>query len=368
MFKKIIVIILILGAVLWGGYSMRDLIFPLLFRAQASVGVDEGLAVEDLEVEPEIVTNNLEIPWEMVFLSDDEALVTERPGRVLLISEDKKEYLINEVEHIGEGGLLGMATHPDFEENGYLYIYMTTDDENKVDRYVFEDGEFSYEKTIIDSIPMAGFHNGGRIDFGPDGYLYITTGDAQNDNLAQDRDSLAGKILRITDEGEIPEDNPFGTEIFSYGHRNPQGITWDDEDRLWSTEHGPTARDELNLIEAGNNYGWPEIVGNEEKEGMKTPVLHSGDDYTWAPTGATFWNGSIFFTGLRGSALYEARIIDGEVDDFLIHFEGDFGRMRAVREGPDGMFYLLTNNTDGRGSPEEDDDKIIKIDPQVFRK
>ena len=367
MFKKIGVTILILAIILVAGYSARDRIFPLFFSPQEPVGVEEGLSLEDIE-EPEIVADNLEIPWEIVFLPDGEILVTERPGRVLLIGEDREGYVIDEVDHIGEGGLLGMEKHPDFEENGYLYIYMTTDDDNRVDRHLFEDGEFTRDETIIDNIPVARFHNGGRIKFGPDGYLYITTGDAQETDLSQDRDSLAGKILRITDEGEIPEGNPFNTEIYSYGHRNPQGITWDKEDRLWSTEHGPTARDELNLIEPGKNYGWPEITGDEEAEGMESPILQSGQDYTWAPTGAIFWDGSIFFTGLRGSAIYEARINAGEVDDFLIHFKEDFGRMRTVSEGPDGMFYVLTNNTDGRGTPREGDDKIIKIDPQIFRK
>ncbi|MGM0439445.1 MAG: PQQ-dependent sugar dehydrogenase, partial [Patescibacteria group bacterium] len=326
MTKKIIAIILIIGAVLWGGYSMRDIIFPLFFTPQEPVGVEEGLSSEEVD-EPEVIAQDLEIPWEIVFLSDQEMLVTQRPGKVLLIGEGE-EYEIEEVRHVGEGGLLGMDTHPNFEENGYLYLYMTSESENKVDRYVFDGESLVFDQNIIDNIPANRFHNGGRIKFGPDGFLYITTGDAQNDNLAQQRDSLAGKILRITDEGEIPEENPFGTEVFSYGHRNPQGITWDSEDRLWATEHGPSANDELNLIEAGKNYGWPEIVGDEETEGMETPKLQSGDDYTWAPTGTIFWNGSIFFTGLRGSAIYEARISDGEVGDFLIHFEEEFGRMR----------------------------------------
>ncbi len=367
MVKKIIVVLLIIGAVLWGGYAMKGSIVPLFFSPQEPVGVDEGLSLEDLETDPETVAENLEIPWEVVFLPDGEMLVTERPGRILFL-EEEEAFPIDGVEHVGEGGLLGMDLHPEFEENGFVYLYMTTEEENKVDRYIFEDGSLLTDGTVIGDIPADRFHNGGRIKFGPDGLLYITTGDAQEADLSQQRDSLAGKILRITDEGEIPGENPFGTEVYSYGHRNPQGIAWDNEGRLWSTEHGPRARDELNLIEAGKNYGWPVIRGDEEEEGMESPVLQSGDDYTWAPTGAIFWDGSVFFTGLRGSAIYEARIDGGEVDDFLIHFEKDFGRMRAIREGPDGMFYLLTNNTDGRGTPREGDDKIIKLNPDIFRK
>ena len=366
--KKLPIILIFLFIVFGIVYFMRDGIMSLFFVAQEPVGVSEGVDSEKVGIEgSEVVLDNLDIPWEIVFLPGGEMIVTERPGNVLLVSISKERYVIDEVRHIGEGGLLGMALHPEFEDNGYLYLYMTTDNDNRVVRYRFKDGELLRDRTIIENIPMARFHNGGRIKFGPDGYLYITTGDAQNTSLSQDRNSLVGKILRITAEGLVPEDNPFGNEVYSYGHRNPQGITWDDEGRLWSTEHGPSARDELNLIKVGNNYGWPEIVGDEEREGMVTPVLHSGDDYTWAPGGAIFWDGSIFFTGLRGSAVYEVKLEGGEVVDPLIHFREDFGRIRTIKEGPDGMFYLLTNNTDGRGSPEVDDDKLIRIDPRVFR-
>src|SRR5262249_24978139 len=155
--------------------------------------------------------------------------------------------------------------------------------------------------------PGAKYHDGGRMAFGPDDYLYITTGDATVDYLAQDISSLSGKILRIRDDGSLPQDNPFGNAVYSYGHRNSQGLTWDSLKQLWSTEHGPTGYDELNLIEKGQNYGWPLIMGSESRPGMKTPILHSGLN-TWAPASALFWDGSIFFGGLRGEALYEARI------------------------------------------------------------
>ncbi len=224
------------------------------------------------------------------------------------------------------------------------------------------------ETTIIDGIPSDRIHNGGRIAFGPDDYLYVTTGDAAEAALAQDRESMAGKILRLEDDGSIPADNPFGTEVYSYGHRNAQGITWDDEGRLWSTEHGPSARDELNVVEAGGNYGWPNITGAETHPEMESPAFHSGQYETWAPAGGTYVDGSVFFAGLRGERLYEARVEGGEVNAFTSHLAGDFGRLRAVTLAPDEEYlYLTTSNTDGRGDERAGDDRLIRIPVDAFR-
>lgn len=309
----------------------------------------------------EVVASNLEIPWEIVFLPNDEILITQRTGSLVLIHDDQ-QIPIQAVEHIGEGGLLGMALHPDFEQNNWLYLYLTTQEEqaitNKVERYQFTENSLSQREVILSDIPGAATHNGGRIAFGPDGYLYITTGDAQVPELAQNTSSLAGKILRINDDGSIPEDNPFENEIYSYGHRNPQGLAWDSQGRLWATEHGPIAQDELNLIERGNNYGWPIIEGDQQQEGMEAPVIHSGTNFTWAPSGAVYYNGSIFFAGLRGSTLYEYVI---ESEELLEHFQNEFGRIRTVVLGPDDNLHITTNNTDGRGTPKENDDRLIKI-------
>ena len=373
--KGTIILLIFIPALFLLLYLNRDRIIPLFFAQQTPQGVDQGMKTEELpEGEIEIVMENLDIPWEITFISEQEFLVSQRPGSVLYVQNNEIASLfeIESVRHIGEGGLLGMALHPQFDQNRYVYLYLTVDDangvENMVLRYTLEGTELTNEFVVLENIPGARTHNGGRIAFGPDGYLYITTGDAQEVNLSQETNSLAGKILRVTDEGDIPEDNPFGNEVYSYGHRNPQGIMWDSEGNLWSTEHGPTARDELNLILPGENYGWPEIRGDEEQEGMVTPVLHSGDNYTWAPSGGVYWDGSIFFGGLRGSAIYEARLGENnEVSEFLIHFDGEFGRIRNVQLGPDGMMYILTNNTDGRGSPIEEDDRIIRINPGMFR-
>ncbi len=322
---------------------------------------------------------NLKILWEIVFLPNNEILVTERVGRIKIFDFEgrlKKEFQIAEVKHIGEGGLLGAELHPSFRENKLIYLYYTTQREsgliNQVVRYVFENNELVKDKIILDNIPAGSVHNGGRIKFGPDGYLYITTGDAGNFNLAQDINSLAGKILRIKDDGSIPEDNPFNNAVYAYGIRNSQGITWDKEERLWSIDHGrsglKSGLDEINLIEKGKNYGWPIIQGTETKEGLETPILQSGPDITWAPADLLYYKGSLFFTGLRGQGLYQAIIIDEKTLKLKVHFFKEFGRLRALTLGPDGYFYISTSNTDGRGNPKEGDDKIIKINPEIFFK
>lgn len=325
----------------------------------------------------EVLIENLEIPWGIEFLPNGNLLITERVGRLLHfdVGSGEKEFInIPTAEHVGEGGLLGIALHPNFIENNFVYLYMTTRSEgslvNRVERYRWQNGILSGGEIIISDISGAVYHDGGRIKFGPeeDGqrYLYITTGDAGIPRLSQDDNNLAGKILRISDGGSVPNDNPFNNEIYSYGHRNPQGITWDSQNRLWSTEHGPVANDELNLIEKGRNYGWPDSVGDEVLSQTVGPIIHSGNN-TWAPAGVTYWQGSIFFVGLRGSAIYEAVLNDDRVVEFKEHYKNEFGRIRDIRVGPDEMFYILTSNRDGRGNPREGDDKVIRINPHQFR-
>ena len=317
------------------------------------------------------VAKNLEVPWAIAFVPDGGILVTERPGRVRLIDKDgnlqnEPVATISAIKEFGEGGLLGIALHPEFEKNNFVYLYYTYAGDqdntlNRVSRFTFDKKSLKDETTIVNGIPGNRFHNGGRIQFGSDGFLYITTGDSQNPSLAQDTNSLAGKILRVSENGSPVPDNPFSNLIFSYGHRNPQGIAWDSQDRLWETEHGNTATDELNLIEIGKNFGWPTIRGDQTQEGMKSPIIHSGSE-TWAPAGAAFLNGSIFFAGLRGQALFEAKIENGSVT-LVEHLKGQFGRLREVVVGPDNMLYITTSNRDGRGVPTADDDRIIRVNP-----
>ncbi|MDD5082322.1 MAG: PQQ-dependent sugar dehydrogenase, partial [Dehalococcoidales bacterium] len=255
----IAVIVLVLAGLAWWYFRAGGVTPPPVTTPPD--GNDIPLAVS--------LAQNLEIPWALDFLPDGSLIFTERPGRIRLIDAQDGLLLqplltIDEVTPRGEGGLLGIAVHPDFSGNHFIYVYYTYQAgaglANRVVRFRMENGTLNDKQVIIDGIPAASNHDGGRIKFGPDGRLYVTTGDASVAELAQDKSSLAGKILRITDDGRIPADNPFsGSPVYSYGHRNPEGIAWDAQGRLWATEHGSSATDELNLIQPGHNYGWPVI-------------------------------------------------------------------------------------------------------------
>lgn len=335
----------------------------------------------------EVLVSNLEIPWEIAFAPDGRIFVTERPGRIRVVKDGQLQtepWMSINVAAAGEGGLLGMALDSDFATNHYAYTaytYRTSGGalQNRLVR-LREDtttGKGVLDKVLLDNVPAGSIHDGGRVKFGPDGKLYWTMGETGNAQLAQDRSSLNGKILRLNTDGSVPEDNPFpGSLVYSYGHRNPQGLAWQPQTgRLYATEHGPSggslgvAQDEVNYIEPGKNYGWPVIIGADSREGMETPIIQSGKSETWAPSGATFvtggpWDGSLLFTGLRGQSLYRL-VLDkddpGKVASFDKYLVGQFGRLRDVVQGPDGALYLLTNNRDGRGSPQADDDKILRL-------
>ena len=318
------------------------------------------------------VAKDLEIPWALDFLPDRSIVFTERPGRVRLIAAGRgllpQPLLeIPQVAHVGEGGLLGIAVHPDFTRNQFIYVYYTYREgnilANRLVRYRKQGDSLTDATIILGGVPGASIHDGGRIKFGPDGYLYIAAGDASIPELAQDLDSLAGKILRIKDDGSIPADNPFpGSPVYSFGHRNPEGLAWDNLGRLWATEHGSSATDELNLVLPGSNYGWPVIRGDEKSPGMESPVIHSGSD-TWAPSGIAFWNGSLFFSGLRGQSLFQVSL-DSQPPSLKRQLNGSFGRVREVVHGPDGFLYITMSNRDGRGVPTPSDDQIIRVNPR----
>ena len=324
------------------------------------------------QISREVVMEGLNIPWEIVFLPASpggEMLITERPGNLLLVGKDRRKIAVQGVVHKGEGGLLGLAVHPKFPENHFVYLYLTYRRDsglmNRVERYKLEGDQLSERLVVLDGILGSSNHDGGRIAFGPDYYLYIGTGDAENQKLAQDTKSLNGKILRVTEDGAMPSGNPFGNAVYSYGHRNVQGLAWDEKGQLWATEHGPsglqTGFDELNRIEKGKNYGWPDRA-DRQKEGTEKPVVHSGED-TWAPSGAVFYNDSVLFAGLAGEAIYQYKISSSQL---TTHFKGEFGRIRMITRGPDGQFYILTNNTDGRGNPKDGDDKLIRLGAGFF--
>jgi glucose/arabinose dehydrogenase len=253
-----------------------------------------------------------------------------------------------DVDQSGEGGLMGMAVRGDD-----VYLYMTRGGENQLVRYRLTGDELLEQDVLVDGIDASSIHSGGRLKFGPDDMLYLTVGDAANPSLAQDRDSLNGKFLRIDpDSGDA--------EVYSYGHRNPQGFDWDADGRLIASEHGQSGNDEINIIRQGANYGWPEIEGEQRRDGMVTPIkLYQPPS---APSGATFWHGDFYVAMLRGERLQRLRIEGDRVISDEALFEGEYGRLRTAVVGPDDALYILTNNRDGRGSPREGDDKIIRID------
>ncbi len=333
---------------------------------------DKLFYAEDLDYEIEIIGEGLEIPWEIVPLPDGRFLVTERPGRVVMLDSGEK-YTVHNVEHIGEGGLLGMEISPNFEETRQIFLYYTYRDGNqifnRVSRFTLEGKNLTEEIYILDEIPGSRFHNGGRLKFGPDGKLYITTGDAQDSNLSQDINSLAGKILRINSDGTIPKDNPFeNSPVFAYGLRNPQGIAWHPvSGELFASDHGPSSQDEINLILPEKNYGWPTVTCLEGDTKYEDPVS-CYSDFTLAPSGIAFlpWNNleesPLYVAGLRGNMVMR---IDLDEEGELIRQEElftDYGRIRTVVYYEDSL-YIATNNRDGRGVPGENDDMILKVTP-----
>ena len=336
----------------------------------------------------EKVVGGLEVPWSIVWAPDGRMIFTERPGRVRVFQngnlKEKPLFVVPDVEPTGESGLMSIVLHPQFGTNHFLYLsyaYGGDGVQVRVVRYRESPEGFIDRKVIIEKIPAAQFHAGCRLRFGPDGKLYLTTGDATKRELAQQLDSLAGKTLRLNDDGTIPSDNPFvgqanaRPEIWSYGHRNSQGLDWQPETNLmFQTEHGPSGfdgprgGDEVNIVEKAKDYGWPLIHHKETRAGLESPLL----EYTpsCAPASGMFYRGSafdafkgnFFFGCLRGEGLVRV-VLNGRTvlgQEVLIT---KYGRIRDVAEGPDGFLYFSTSNRDGRGTPTSDDDRIIRLVP-----
>ncbi|SMY11760.1 PQQ-dependent sugar dehydrogenase [Brevibacterium jeotgali] len=311
--------------------------------------------------DPTDVATDLEAPWSIAFHGRT-ALVSERDsGRVIALDDSgqtREVTTIDEVAPRGEGGLLGLAVHDD-----HLYAYYTTASDNRVVRFPLTgspgDLGVGAPETVLDGIPAAGNHNGGRIAFGPDDMLYVTTGDAGDGSSAQDQDSPAGKILRVTPDGGVPDDNPFAdSPVFSLGHRNPQGLDWTDDGTLYASEFGQDTWDELNVIEPGGNYGWPDVEGIGGDDEFIDPV-QQWDPADASPSGLAVVGDSVVIANLRGERVWEVPVDDPEQS--TDHLAGDHGRLRAVTEAPDGSLWILTNNTDGRGDPAEGDDRILRV-------
>lgn len=350
---------------------------------------------DGVQFRAEPVATGLEVPWAFAWLPNKDMLFTERRGRVRIIESGKLRpeavFTVPDVEPSSESGLMDITLHPEFSKNNFIYLvysYNTDGKRVKVVRYKYTGGKFTEPKVVIDNIPGAPNHSGSRCRFGPDGKLYITTGDSTDWNLAQKLDSLAGKTLRLNDDGTIPQDNPFigrsgvRPEVWSYGHRNAQGLAWQPgTGTMFQTEHGPSSfegkgsgGDEFNLVERGANLGWSEIHHTEKRDGMVSPLLEYSP--ACAPASGMFYNGAqfplfkgnFFFGCLRGTRIIRV-VLDGRKvvrqEDLL---SGTFGRIREMEEGPDGYIYFSTSNRDGRGTAAADDDRIMRLVPDSVKK
>jgi glucose/arabinose dehydrogenase len=307
------------------------------------------------------VASDLEAPWGLVPLKDGSFLISERDTRKIIRvrgGSTSEIRTIDEADPAGEGGLLGLAIT---EDERTVFAYYTAANDNRIVSMSWNGRNLGAPKVILDDIPRGFVHNGGRMVVGPDGYLYVGTGESGSGRLSQDRDSLGGKILKLRTDGRPAPGNPFDNEVFSYGHRNVQGLAFDDDGRLWASEFGQQAWDELNLIREGANYGWPEVEGSGRARGMTNPKV------VWrtreaSPSGLAYWQGDLWMAGLRGERLWQIPLDGTDTDDPIAHFRGDYGRLRTVEVAIDGNSLLLSNsNTDGRGDPSGDDDRLFRI-------
>jgi aldose sugar dehydrogenase len=336
-------------------------------------------------IKVEEVVTGLSVPWSIAFLPDRDMLVSERAGQVRLVQNGQlrpEPIATVEVSDRAEDGLLGLAVHPDFANNRFFYVYFTAEDNgspvNRVERWRLAPDKLSAsrDRVIIDNIPVAQFHNGGRIRFGPDNMLYVGTGDARVPESSQDVNSLAGKILRLTPDGEIPTDNPFqNNPAFITGIRNTQGFDWINPSTLWVSDHGPSGElgrsghDEVSVAKAGDNLGWPTIYGCETQSTSVAPAivwrqaLPPGGAAIYTGNAIPEWKGSLIVAGLRAEQLQRV-VIDPQtnrVQKYEVYLEGQQGRLREAIMSPDGDLYVTTSNCDGRGNCPPEGDKILRI-------
>ena len=304
------------------------------------------------------------MPWGLAFLPGGDALVGERDtGRILRLTpgaEPRQVYDVPGVAASGEGGLLGLAVSPDFAKDSLVYAYYTGEQDNRIVRFRLGGGE---PEVVFDGIAKAGFHNGGRIAFGPDGMLYVGTGDAGDTERSQDRSSSNGKILRLTPDGAPARGNPTaGSPVYSLGHRNVQGLAWDAAGRLFATEFGQNQLDEVNLIQPGRNYGWPRVEGTGDTDGGRftNPLVTWSTDEA-SPSGMAIAGDTAYVAALRGERLWTVPLAGATAGEPRAEFRGRYGRLRTVAIAPDGSLWLTTSNTDGRGDPRDGDDRILRF-------
>lgn len=363
MHKKLIVIFLLATSLL-GCTTPDEPAEESMTESSKSMVSEESAFDEELDTALTVMAEGLMIPWS-IEKQGNIFYLTERGGHIVKIENDVVErqevHLQETLSTAAEAGLMGFVLAPDFEETGEAFAYYTYEGEvgptNRIVIMKLNDSVWVEQQVLVDEIPSGSYHHGGRLKMGPDGKLYATTGDATIPDLAQDINSLAGKILRMNMDGSIPDDNPFpDSYIYSYGHRNPQGIVWLKNGTMYASEHGNSANDEINLINPGENYGWPVIKGKEEQSEMITPLFTSGFFETWAPSGMATDEEQLYVAGLRGNAVFVFDLETEEVASYL----REFGRIRDVFvEGE--FLYFVTNNHDGRGKPNEADDHLYRI-------
>jgi glucose/arabinose dehydrogenase len=312
-----------------------------------------------------VLARNLAVPWGIAFLPGGDALVTERDSaRLLRVTPHGRVTVVGTVPGVvsyGEGGLLGVAVSPSFSRDRLVYLYFSAAADNRVVRFRYSGGRIGPLDTLVAGIPRAAYHNGGGLAFGPDGMLWASTGEHGDSRLAQDRGSLGGKILRMTPEGRPAPGNPFGTLVWTYGHRNVQGMAWDNARRMYATEFGQDRFDEVNRIQKGKNYGWPVVEGAGGGRRYTDPELTWSPDQA-SPSGAAIAAGSFWVAALRGEQLWQVPLSrSGQAGSPVAHLTGDYGRLRTVVRAPDGSLWCTTSNRDGRGDPRTGDDKILVI-------
>lgn len=316
----------------------------------------------------ETVVTGLAAPWGLDFLPDGDAIVTERDTRRVLRIGAAKPHRVTELGTVdsaapqGEAGLLGVVVSPTFAEDRLVFLYVSTATDNRVVRATLDGDRLGTPEPVLTGIPNGFRHDGGRMEFGPDGYLYISTGEIGEPERAQDQDDLGGKILRITVDGEPAPGNPFDSPVWSWGHRNVQGLAFVG-DRLWASEFGDSTFDELNLIEPGDNYGWPQVEGTGGADQGLTDPQVTWDTDEASPSGLAYAGGRLWLAALRGERLWRIDVDGGRASNAQAFFVGDYGRMRTVVTAPDGRLWLMTSNRDGRIEPGPGDDRILVIRP-----
>jgi glucose/arabinose dehydrogenase len=320
--------------------------------------------------EPRATTlvDGLAVPWGIDFLPDGDAVVTERDSRrVLRVTPQGRVTELGTVEAAvpqGEAGLMGVAVSPEFDSDALVYLYVTTERDNRILRAELAGDRLGEPRVVLDGIPQGFIHDGGRLAFGPDGFLYASTGETGTPDLAQDPDSLGGKILRITPDGDPAPGNPDpGSPVWTSGHRNVQGLAWDDAGRLWASEFGDSTWDELNLVEKGGDYGWPQVEGAGGGRQFVDPQRVWPTDQA-SPSGLAYADGHLWMAGLRGERLWRIAVTeDGRAGRTQAFLQGEHGRLRTVAAAPDGSLWLTTSNRDGRGEPAPGDDRILRVTP-----